>query len=162
MNITIHEMNDGYLSQGIEIWNEIVEEGLSFPDMEQLDEKKGKKFFDSQSFTGVAVNDDDEVVGLYILHPNNIGRCAHLANASYAVKKELRGQHIGGALVVHSLKKAKELGFGVLMFNAVCASNKAALTLYEKLGFTRLGVIPKGFRRKDGSYDDIIPHFHEV
>ena len=26
----------------------------------------------------------NQVLGLYILHPNNIGRCGHIANASYA------------------------------------------------------------------------------
>ena len=34
--------------------------------------------------------------------------------------------------------------------------------LYKKLGFTQLGVIPKGFLLKDGSYEDIIPHYIEV
>ena len=160
MNITIHEMNDGYLSQGIEIWNEIVEEGLSFPDMEQLDEKKGKKFFGSQSFTGVAVNDDDEVVGLYILHPNNIGRCGHICNASYAVSSRCRGQHIGEKLVMDCLNKAKELGFKVLQFNAVVESNIHARHLYERLGFIQIGTIPGGFRMKDGHYENICPYYY--
>ena len=35
-----------------------------------------------------------------------------------------------------------------------------ALPLNRKLGFVQLGVIPGGFRRKDGSYEDIIPHYH--
>lgn len=74
----------------------------------------------------------------------------------------MRGKHIGEILVRHSLAKAKELGFGVMQFNAVVASNKPALALYEKLGFVRLGTIPKGFRMKDGSYEDIVPHYHEL
>ena len=43
--------------------------------------------------------------------------------------------------------------------NAVVASNKAALHLYKKLGFIQLGIIPKGFLLKDGTYEDIIPHY---
>ena len=39
---------------------------------------------------------------------------------------------------------------------------KKALQLYEKLGFVRLGVIPGGFRMKDGSWQDIIPHYHAL
>lgn len=46
--------------------------------------------------------------------------------------------------------------------NAVVASNKAALHLYKKLGFIQLGVIPKGFLLKDGTYEDIIPHYLEL
>ena len=49
-------------------------------------------------------------IGLYILHPNNIGRCGHLSNASYAVKKGQRGLHIGEKLVRHSLQKGRGLG----------------------------------------------------
>ncbi len=30
--------------------------------------------------------------GLYILHPNNIGRCSHIANASFAVSSTHQGQ----------------------------------------------------------------------
>ena len=35
-------------------------------------------------------------------------------------------------------------------------------SLYERLGFTQLGVIPKGFRMKDGHYEDICPYYHEL
>jgi hypothetical protein len=41
--------------------------------------------------------------------------------------------------------KAKELGFRILQFNAVVASNAAALHLYKKLGFVQLGAIPAAF-----------------
>ena len=51
------------------------------------------------------------VIGLYILHPNNVGRCGHISNASYAVKGSVRGRHIGEQLVMHSLTKGRELGF---------------------------------------------------
>lgn len=43
-----------------------------------------RAFFESQSYTGVA-DDDGQIVGLYILHPNNVGRCGHICIASYAV-----------------------------------------------------------------------------
>ena len=73
-----------------------------------------------------------DIVGLYILHPNNVGRCGHICNASYAVKLTQRGKHIGEILVTDCLKKAKEIGYGILQFNAVVATNQYALKLYEK------------------------------
>ncbi|MBR1619950.1 GNAT family N-acetyltransferase, partial [bacterium] len=113
--------------------------------------------------TGVAFDENSgEIVGLYILHPNNVGRCGHISNASYAVKKDKRGQGIGELLVKNCLTKAKELGFKILQFNAVVAINTSALKLYKKLGFTQLGIIPKGFLLKDGTYVDIIPHYIEL
>ena len=161
--LKIEEYNTKYINEAIEIWNDIVEDGIAFPQTELLNSQTGDEFFKSQSFTGIAIDSDSsEVVGLYILHPNNVGRCGHISNASYAVKKDKRGQHIGEFLVKDCLAKAKEIGFRILQFNAVVATNTSALKLYKKLGFTQLGVIPKGFLLKNGSYEDIIPHYIEL
>lgn len=83
----------------------------------------------------------------------------HICNASYAVKKGMRGHHIGEKLVIHCMSRAKEFGFKILQFNAVVKSNEHALYLYKKLKFVQLGVIPYGFLMKDGTYEDIIPHY---
>ncbi len=153
----------GYAPQDLpalqSIWNEVVEDGVAFPQDVPLDETQAENFFASQSFTAVAQLADGTIGGLYILHPNNVGRCGHIANASYAVAGALRGRRIGEKLVSHSLEQARKLGFRILQFNAVVASNQHALSLYRKLGFTPLGLIPGGFRLKDGRYEDIIPHY---
>ena len=162
MEITIHKFEASDIEDATRIWNQIVEEGNAFPQKETMEELEGIEFFQSQSYTGIAVNEKGETVGLYILHPNNVGRCGHICNASYAVEKNARGQHVGEALVLDCMAKAKEIGFSILQFNAVVATNIAALSLYEKLGFSKLGVIPKGFLMKDGTYEDIIPHIIEL
>ncbi len=163
MGITVRAFTNKDVKEMIAIWNDIVEEGIAFPQTEFLDEKTGLDFFESQSFAGVAIEDENHtIVGLYILHPNNVGRCGHISNASYAVKNGERGKRIGEILVLHCLEKAKEIGFKILQFNAVVSSNSAALRLYKKLGFVQLGVIPEGFLMKDGSYRNIIPHYHAL
>lgn len=162
MSVAIREYCSEDVQKAVEIWNEVVRAGNAFPQLELLDEKTGDEFFRSQSYTGIAAEESGEIVGLYILHPNNVGRCGHICNASYAVKSGLRGRHIGEALVRDCIKTAKRLGFGILQFNAVVRTNKPALALYEKLGFVKLGVIPKGFLIKDGTYEDIIPHYIEL
>ena len=106
--------------------------------------------------------EDGAIVGLYILHPNNIGRCSHLANASYAVNADQRGKRIGEKLVVHSLELAKASGFRIMQFNAVVANNKGAIRLYKKLGFKDLGTIPGGFIIDDDTFMDIIPFYLEL
>lgn len=155
----IRKYEDCDIPQMITIWNGIVDDGIAFPQEELLDEISGKHFFESQSYTGVAVR-KDAVLGLYILHPNNIGRCGHICNASYAVSSAVRGEHIGEKLVNDSLAKARELGFRILQFNAVVESNIHARHLYERLGFIQLGIIPGGFRMKDGHYENICPYYH--
>ncbi len=160
MDIQIKSYDKIYIKEMISIWNEIVEAGDAFPQIENLTELSGDKFFSEQSFTGMAYDTkSQEIVGLYILHPNNIGRCGHICNSSYAVKIGIRGQGIGEKLLIDSIKKGKELGFKILQFNAVVKTNTSALYLYEKLGFVKLGTIPNGFLMKDGSYEDIIPHY---
>ncbi len=137
------------------IWNEVVEEGNAFPQEDVLTDSNGDAFFASQSYCGVAVDFAANVHGLYVLHPNNEGRCGHICNASFAVASDSRGQQVGEDLVKDCIVQAGRLGFKILQFNAVVTTNMAANKLYEKLGFTRLGTIPEGFRSKDGSYQDI-------
>ena len=158
MRIRVREYTKEDVEEAVKIWNQVVEDGVAFPQEENLTKESGDAFFKEQTYTGVAEN--GEIVGLYILHPNNVGRCGHICNASYAVRKDVRGAHIGEKLVLDCIKMAKEKGFRVLQFNAVVASNVHALHLYERIGFTKLGVIPGGFRMPDGHYEDIIPHYY--
>lgn len=159
--IKIHEYTENDNIEANIIWNEVVDAGKAFPQLDDLDEKTGPEFFQSQTYTGIAA-DGDETVGLYILHPNNIGRCGHIANASFAVKSNQRGRHIGEILVKDCLAKAKRSGYKILQLNAVVKSNTSALRLYKKMGFTQLGTIPKGFLNKDGVYEDIVVHYIEL
>ena len=159
MEVREYTQND--LPKIIEIWNEVVEEGVAFPQEDFLDMESGAEFFASQSYTGVA-KEDGKVFGLYILHPNNVGRCGHICNASYAVSSDARGRHIGEQLVLDCLRKGKELGFRILQFNAVVENNIHARHLYERLGFRQLGTIRGGFRMKDGHYENICPYYHEL
>ena len=146
-----------------EIWNTVVEDGIAFPQMETLSTEEARAFFGNQSYTGIAEDEDSgQIVGLYILHPNNVGRCGHICNTSYAVKKGVRGKHVGELLVKDSMAIGLKLGFRILQFNAVVATNTVALHLYKKVGFTQLGRIPRGFLMKDGHYEDIIPHYIEL
>ena len=159
--MTIREYKQEDLPAMIAIWNEVVEEGNAFPQDEPLDEETGAEFFASQSYTGVA-EEDGRIYGLYILHPNNVGRCGHICNASYAVSSESRGRHIGEQLVNDCLAQGRRIGYRVLQFNAVVESNIHARHLYERLGFTQLGTITGGFRMKDGSYVNICPYYREL
>lgn len=162
MNITVRRYTEADVSAMCEIWNEVVRDGVAFPQEDYLDAETGAEFFASQDVSAVAVTDEGTVLGLYILHPNNIGRCGHICNASYAVRGDIRGLHIGEKLVLDCINTAGVIGYRILQFNAVVASNVHARHLYERVGFRQLGTIPGGFRMKDGSYEDICPYYIEL
>jgi len=160
MRICIRQYSEADLPSMTRIWNEIVEEGNAFPQEDCLTQETGCAFFGEQTYCAVAEDvESGKIYGLYILHPNNVGRCGHISNASYAVSVESRGLHIGEKLVRDCLSKAKQHGFTILQFNAVVASNRPARHLYERLGFIQLGTIPGGFRLKDGRFEDICPYY---
>ena len=156
--IIVRKYEEKDLPAMIRIWNEVVEDGVAFPQEECLDEKTGAEFFAAQTYTAVAENrENGQVLGLYILHPNNVGRCGHICNASYAVSHGNREK-----LVKDCVAQGKVHGFRVLQFNAVVAGNVHARHLYERVGFRQLGVIPGGFRLKNGEYEDICPYYIEL
>lgn len=160
MEIVVRNWQKKDLPDMLRIWNDIVEEGNAFPQEELLTEQTGEQFFAEQTYTAVAVDVvTDQIYGLYILHPNNVGRCGHICNASYAVSAESRGMHVGEKMVLDCKEQARQHGFRILQFNAVVATNIPARHLYERLGFVSLGMIPGGFHGKDGQYEDICPYY---
>ncbi len=145
----------------VRIWNKVVDDGVAFPQLDLLDEESGKKFFSEQTYCAVAQT-EGKTVGMYILHPNNVGRCGHICNASFAVDADCRGKHIGEKLVLDCLKQGKEHDFKILQFNAVVENNIHARHLYERLGFVLVGKIPNGFKMKDGHFENICVYYHEL
>ena len=161
MAVEISRYTEADLPALTEIWNEDVRDGVAFPQLNELSLDEAAEFFAAQDYTAVA-RVGGQVLGLYILHPNNVGRCGHQANASYAVASAARGKGVGGGLGRHSLETGAQLGYKLLIFNAVVASNTHAIRLYERLGFVRIGQVPNGFLMKDGSWNDTILFYHTL
>ena len=125
MEITIRPYREEDLPAMTAIWNEVVEEGVAFPQTEPLTAEEARAFFAEQSGCRVAEDSvSGKVLGLSILHPNNIGRCGHIANASFAVAAGSRGLHLGEKLVRDCLQQARELGFRLMQFNAVAREQR--------------------------------------
>nr|WP_302600207.1 GNAT family N-acetyltransferase [uncultured Cellulosilyticum sp.] len=137
------------------IWNEVVESGDYYMGEEALSYDEMKDMCQKQTRVCCVVNEQGIVGGFYILHPNQIGRGAHIANATYAVDKKFRGCGLGRILVKDSISKAKAYGFKGFQFNAVVATNKFAIKLYRKLGFNIIGVVPEAFKLKSGELTDL-------
>lgn len=91
---------------------------------------------------------EQQVVGTYILKPNYIDAGRHIANASFMVHPDFQGQGIGHALCEHSIDEAHRMGFSAMQFNIVVSTNKAAIALWEKHGFSIIGTTPGGFHHQ--------------
>lgn len=94
--------------------------------------------------TVVAV-DVDGIVGTARLGPNRAGPGAHVATASFMVAPPARGRGVGSALCAFALDWARTQGFAGMQFNAVAETNAAAVTVYQRLGFTIVGTVPGAF-----------------
>ena len=89
---------------------------------------------------------DGPVLGCYRLAPNQMGPGSHVANGSYMVAPQARGQGIASTLCEHSLEQARQAGFTAMQFNAVVASNTTAVRLWQRHGFRIVGQVPGAFR----------------
>ena len=76
MNIEVRAYTDNDIEAMVTIWNQVVEDGEAFPQEECLTPETGTAFFAEQTYCGVAEDTDTgRIYGMYILHPNNVGRC---------------------------------------------------------------------------------------
>lgn len=100
-----------------------------------------------------------KVAGMAALRPNRTGRAAHVANASFIIGRDYRGQGIARTLANHMLKEAKTKGYQSVQFNFVVSKNDIAVNLWKSLGFQIVGTLPKGFDHAEyGLVDVYIMH----
>ncbi len=132
-----------------EILQSVISGGDTFvfdpttPKTEMLD-----YWFKEGTFIFVAET-NQSVVGTYIYRQNQPGLGSHIANASYAVHPDFRGNGIGKTMCKHSLQSAKEDGFTAMQFNIVVSSNSSAVHLWKNLGFEIIGEIPDAFNHRE-------------
>ncbi|HMO57371.1 MAG TPA: N-acetyltransferase [Roseiflexaceae bacterium] len=137
------------------IFAEVIAAGDTYPHDETFTAEEARRMWLGPAFrTFVAVDDRAEVVGVSKLGPNFPGRGAHVANAAYIVAAHRRGTGIGRLLVEHSLAAARATGYRAIQFNFVVSTNRAAVQLYERLGFTILATLPGAFNHRALGYVD--------
>jgi L-amino acid N-acyltransferase YncA len=93
----------------------------------------------------VVALDEDRVLGTAKMGTNRPGPGAHVATASFMVAADARGSGVGTALCRDALHWARGRGYAGMQFNAVAASNEAAVAIYRRLGFFIVGTVPGAF-----------------
>lgn len=108
------------------------------------------------------LEDNGEILGTYVIKPNQIDLGSHIANGSYMVHPKAQGRGIGNLLCEHSLIEAKRFGFKAMQFNIVVSTNKVAVKLWQKHGFEIIGTIPEGFNHLELGYVDAYIMFKKL
>lgn len=97
-------------------------------------------------FTAFVASRDGRVLGTSHVGPNRPGGGDHVANASFATHPDARGRGIAWALLDHATAWAADRGFAAMQFNFVVSTNRDAVHLWQKAGFSIAGRLPGAFR----------------
>jgi ribosomal protein S18 acetylase RimI-like enzyme len=128
------------------IFRAVVEGGDAFVQTPETTFEDAQQLWTGAPTRAFVAFRDGEVVGSYMLRPNQPGLGDHVANAGYVVSPEARNQGIARALCEHSLAEAETAGFAAMQFNFVVATNVSAVHLWTSCGFETVGRLPGAFR----------------
>ena len=82
-------------------------------------------------------------------------RVRHRASVGLSLLRAHWGKGIGTAMMQALISAAKDAGYEQLELDVV-DNNERAVSLYQHLGFRRVGQVPKAIRYRDGRYADLL------
>lgn len=100
----------------------------------------------------VVAADGETVLGTAKMGPNRPGRGSHVATASFMVDPAHGGRGVGRALGAYLLDWARGAGYRSIQFNAVVETNRAAVQLWQSLGFEILTTAPETFEHPEHGF----------
>jgi L-amino acid N-acyltransferase YncA len=118
-------------------------------------------WFRADTHTYIAERNGD-VVGTYILRPNQSGPGSHVANAAFMVARDSEGFGVGRTMAEHCLSEAQRMGFRGIQFNFVVSTNVRAIHLWKQLGFKIVGTLPGAFRHPEKGFVDVYVMFRSL
>jgi L-amino acid N-acyltransferase YncA len=159
MELTIRRAGPEDADDIWQIFHEVVARGDTYTfDPATTREEALAIWMSPQAWAYVAIADGN-VLGTYFMRRNQPGLGSHVANAGYMVKHEAQGRGVGRAMCEHSLREARELGFQAMQFNIVVSTNESAVALWQKMGFSIVGTLPRVFQHRElGFVDAYVMH----
>ena len=131
------------------IFSKVIKTGDTYVFDPNTPKEDLNKHWFSEYMETYVIEGNGQILGTYIIKPNQIDLGNHIANCSYMVNPNAHGRGIGKILCEHSIKVAKENNFDGIQFNVVVSTNIGAVRLWEKFGFEIIGTTPKGFRHSE-------------
>ena len=125
-------------------------DGNTFAISEERERRFIERFEKSKTDVMLVATVNDAVIGNAIVERNRIKRYSHRAEITITIIKEYWGQGVATRLMQMMIDFAKETGVEILYLE-VRSDNERAILLYEKFGFSRIGVYDSFFKI-DGKY----------
>jgi L-amino acid N-acyltransferase YncA len=160
--LDIHEATDSDRNAVWQIFHEVIATGETYPLDPNISREDALAYWFQRGAHTFVADNDGEIVGSYMLHANQSGDGAHVANAAFIVAEGARGQGTGRALGEHCLKEARRLGFRAMQFNFVVSTNESAVKLWQDLGMRIVGTLPGAFRHPMRGYVDVYVMFQSL
>jgi|GEM_PF-87023 len=143
-----HEIRNATPSDSEQIWeifSHVIKEGETYPIPQDTPKKALQRYWFSPGMHSYVIEKEGKIVGTYMIKPNHQAAGSHVANTSYMIHPEVRGEGFGNKLCIDSLHEARRLGFTAMQFNIVVSTNVSAIHLWKKHGFQIIGTTPDGF-----------------
>lgn len=115
-----------------------------------------QKLEESENAAELCAIVDGKLVGSAGIEPlGTAEKMRHRAEFGVSIEKAYWGQGIGRALTSACIAVAKEAGYAQLELQVV-ADNRAAVALYESMGFVEYGRNPRGFRSRTAGWQALV------
>lgn len=158
-DVVIREIGPAGFAQAWPIFRAVVAAGDTYSYPPDIDEAQARSMWTAPPSRCFVAEIDGDVLGLYMLRPNQPGLGDHVANCGYMVAPAARGRGVASAMCEHSLAEARRAGFNAMQYNFVVSSNETAVRLWQRHGFTIVGRIPGAFRHaRLGPTDVFVMH----
>lgn len=133
---------------------------LRYPDEICDSTEEEEEFLSSLDASGTGIEicavADGKVVGCAgITAAGGADKLLHRAEFGVCVERDYWHLGIGTLLTEACIFCARETGYVQIELDVVSA-NERAVNLYRRLGFSEYGRNPKGFRLRDGSYQELV------
>lgn len=157
--LVVREIGADEFSRAWPIFRTVIAGGDTYSYPPDLSEAAARAMWTTPPSRCFFAERDGDVLGLYMLRPNQPGLGDHVANCGYMVSPQARGHGIASAMCEHSLAEARRSGFGAMQYNFVVSSNEGAVRLWQRHGFAIVGRVSGAFRHSTlGPTDVYVMH----
>ena len=139
-----------------EIWHAVVADGTTYVYAPETSKEEAFALWMTAPAVPYVAVEGRQVVGSYLIKPNQPGLGSHVANAGFMVAEGHSGKGIGQTMGLYALEEARRAGFLAMQFNFVVSTNTRAVALWQSLGFSIVGTVPQAYRHRTLGFVDIV------